>query len=84
MGDRTMSDRVLATLHGAVFDDTLWPACSALIDEVCQIKGNMLSIARGQSQDEAALNAIGHQLEVRARIEPTDRSGNRSAASGQA
>lgn len=50
-----MFDRILATLHDAVLDDTLWPACSALIDEICRIKGNMLTFARGQSQDEAEI-----------------------------
>ena len=33
---------------------------------------------------DAALNAIGHQLEVRTRTETTDPSGDRRAASGQA
>ena len=55
MSDRTTFDRILAMLHDAVLDDTLWPPCSALIDEVCRIKGNMLTFARGQSQDEAEI-----------------------------
>ncbi|MDE0416452.1 MAG: helix-turn-helix transcriptional regulator [bacterium] len=55
MSDRTTFDRILAMLHDAVLDDTLWPACSALIDEVCRIKGSMLTFARGQSQDEAEI-----------------------------
>ena len=55
MSDHTTFDRLLATLHDSVLDDTLWPACSALIDEVCRIKGSMLSFARGQSQDEAEI-----------------------------
>ena len=50
-----MLDRILASMHDAVLDDTRWPACSALIDEACRTKGNMLSFARGQSQDEAEI-----------------------------
>ncbi len=55
MSERTKFDRILAALHDAVLDDTLWPACSALIDEVCRIKGSMLAFARGRSQDEAEI-----------------------------
>ena len=50
-----MFDRILASMHDAVLDDTRWPACSALIDEACRTKGNMLSFAHGQSQDEAEI-----------------------------
>ena len=35
-------DRVLAALHEATFDDARWPQVSALIDEICGIKGNIL------------------------------------------
>ena len=48
-------DRVLASLHAAVLDDAHWPACSALIDDACRTRGNILSFARGQSQDEAEI-----------------------------
>ena len=44
-------DRMLASLHEAAFDDSLWPTASALIDEVCGAKGNMLICAGGNSQD---------------------------------
>ena len=55
MSGRPAFDRILASMHDAVLDDTRWPACSALIDEACRTKGNMLSFARGQSQDEAEI-----------------------------
>ena len=34
--------RVLEALHAAAFDDAGWPAASALIDELCGSKGNIL------------------------------------------
>ena len=48
-------DRILASLHAAVLDDASWPACSALIDEACRTRGNILSLARGQSQEDAEI-----------------------------
>ncbi len=44
-------DRILASLHKAAFDDSHWPAASALMDEVCGAKGNMLISSDGRSQD---------------------------------
>ncbi len=55
MSSRTAFDRILASLHNAVLDDTHWPACSALIDQACRTKGNMLTFARGRSQDEVEI-----------------------------
>ena len=55
MSDRPAFDRILASLHDAVLDDAHWPACSALIDETCRTRGNMLTLASGQSQDEAEI-----------------------------
>ncbi|MCY3831261.1 MAG: LuxR C-terminal-related transcriptional regulator [Rhodospirillaceae bacterium] len=55
MSGRDRFDRILASLHDAVLDDARWPACSALIDEACRTRGNMLSLASGQSQDQAEI-----------------------------
>ena len=48
-------DRVLAALHEAAFDDALWPQASALIDEACGIKGNMLVYGSGTSHDDVTI-----------------------------
>ncbi|MDE0149228.1 MAG: helix-turn-helix transcriptional regulator [Rhodospirillaceae bacterium] len=55
MSSRTAFDRILASLHNAVLDDTHWPTCSALIDEACRTKGNILTFARGQSPDDVEI-----------------------------
>ena len=47
--------RVLSALHEAAFDDASWPEASALIDQACGIKGNMLTFARGQSRDNVEI-----------------------------
>ena len=33
MGDQDAFERILASLHDAMLDDTRWPGTSALIDE---------------------------------------------------
>ncbi len=55
MSNRSAFGRILASLHDAVLDDAHWPACSALIDEACRTKGNILSFARGQSPDDVEI-----------------------------
>ena len=47
MRDQNALERILASLHDAMLDDTLWPATSALIDETCGIKGNTLLVGEG-------------------------------------
>ena len=44
-------ERILASLHDASFDDRLWPAASALIDEACGSKGNCLVSGAGTSPE---------------------------------
>ncbi len=46
-------DRILASLHDSVFDDSLWPETSALIDDACRVKGNSLAFAEGSSRHDA-------------------------------
>lgn len=45
-------DRILASLHEAMLDDAHWLPTSALIDEACRSKGNMLTIAEGRTQGD--------------------------------
>ena len=40
-------DRIVRSLHRAMLDDASWPAASALIDEICGIKGNGLAVGGG-------------------------------------
>ena len=42
MSGPDLFERVLEALHAAAFDDAGWPAASALIDELCGSKGNIL------------------------------------------
>ena len=55
MSQRDAFDGVLASLHEAVFDDARWPAASALIEEACRIKGNMLVYGAGSSHDNVVI-----------------------------
>ena len=43
MSEQDLFDRILASLHRAVFDDRQWLRAATLIDEACRIKGNMLA-----------------------------------------
>ena len=40
-------DRIVRSLHRAMLDDANWPAASALIDEICGIRGNGLAVGGG-------------------------------------
>ena len=46
---------VLAALHEAALDDTLWPRASALLDEACGATGNAVVVAEGCG-DEARVS----------------------------
>ena len=58
MSDQDKFERVLAALHEAMLDDTLWPATSALIDDACGMVGNALLIRHG-SQDDSPVSLVG-------------------------
>lgn len=45
-------ERILGSLHEAVFDDAHWPATSGMIDEVCGSKGNFLVTGTGVARGE--------------------------------
>ena len=52
MNQQDLFEGILAALHAGVLDDARWPAVSALIDEACGSKGNMLVSGVGGGQDE--------------------------------
>ena len=52
MSRQDLFERILASLHAGVLDDARWPAISALIDEACESKGNMLVSGDGGVQDD--------------------------------
>ena len=51
MSEASAFDRILASLHEAVLDDTHWPTTSALMDEACRMSGNFLTFAQGRYPD---------------------------------
>ncbi len=51
MGDQDAFERILASLHDAMLDDTRWPGTSALIDEACALTGNDLIVSEGPKDD---------------------------------
>ena len=44
-------DRILASLHEAMLDDSRWPATSALIDDACGMSGSALIVGEGDGDD---------------------------------
>ena len=55
MSRHDLFDRVIASLNEAMLDDAHWPAASALIDQLCGSKGNILVSGEG---------GLGNDLEV--------------------
>ena len=51
MSTQDTFDRLIASLYDAMLDDTLWPATSALIDEVCGMQGSALGVGTGPKDD---------------------------------
>ncbi len=51
MSDQDALERILASFHDTVLDETLWPATSALIDEACGLQGNGLFVGEGPQDD---------------------------------
>ena len=39
MSEQSAFERIVASLHDAMLDDSHWPATSALIDEACGVDG---------------------------------------------
>ena len=55
MSQQDLIDRIVASLNEAAFDDARWSATSALIDEACRMKGNMLVHGEGRTQDDVEI-----------------------------
>ena len=70
MGDQDAFERILASLHDAMLDDTRWPATSALIDEACGLTGSGLLVVDG-AKDDLRLCPLGlhHRGEPRKDLE---------------
>ena len=60
MSDQDAFERILASLHEAMLDDTLWPVTSALIDEACGMQGNGLLVGAGPKDDVRVVFAQAH------------------------
>ena len=55
MSEQPAFERILASLHDAMLDDTHWPATSALIDEACGLTGKALLVGEGPQDAHAPL-----------------------------
>ena len=55
MSGTDLFERLLASLHEAVLDDAHWPSASALVDEACGSKGNILISSEGGLGHDAAI-----------------------------
>ena len=51
MSEQSAFERIVASLHDAMLDDSHWPATSALIDEACDLAGNALMVGEGPPDD---------------------------------
>ena len=58
MSEQSAFERIVASLHDAMLDDSHWPATSALIDEACDLTGNALMVGEGP-QDDIRVTFVG-------------------------
>ena len=54
MNEQDQFGRILASLHGAMLDGTVWPRTSARIDEACGTRGNAVLLGEGPKEDVRA------------------------------
>ena len=59
MSERDAFDRIPASLHEATLDDAHWLPTTALIDDACRTKGNMLTFAEGHKQEDVEIFYVG-------------------------
>ncbi len=52
MSHQDLFDRIVASLNEAMLDDADWPQASALVDEICGSKGNILVSGEGGLGDD--------------------------------
>ena len=50
MSRQDLFERLLGALHGAALDDAQWASASALLDEICEAKGNLLVFGDGAAR----------------------------------
>ena len=55
MSRQEQFERIVAALHDAALDDTLWPGTSALIDDAVGMAGSHLTIVSGYARDDVEL-----------------------------
>ena len=55
MSRQDLFERLLSSLHEAMLDDAHWPVASALMDEVCGSKGNILVSGEGETADDGEI-----------------------------
>ena len=67
MSRQDLYDKFLASLHDAMLDDAKWPEASALVDELCESKGNSFLFAEGGERNDLKLhfNRFCHRGERR-------------------
>ena len=65
MDSQDMLARVLAALHDATLDDTLWPRASALIDDACGATGNAIVVSEGFGENTRVHFRAGYYKGVR-------------------
>ena len=51
MGQQALFERVVKLLQEAAFDDKRWPVVSRLMDELCEVKGNLLVMGDGDATE---------------------------------
>ena len=52
MSQQDLFERLIESLHATALGDRRWPATSALLDELCEAKGNFLVFGDGVSHDD--------------------------------
>ena len=52
MSQQDLFERLIESLHATALDDRRWSATSALLDELCEAKGNFLVFGDGVSHDD--------------------------------
>ena len=68
MSDQDAFDRILASFHAAMLDESLWPATSALLDEACGMVGNTLLVGAG-SKDDVEVSCAGFYYRGQRRVD---------------
>ena len=58
MGKQDAFERILASLHDAMLDDTRWSGTSALIDQACDLTGNDPIVSEG-AKDDRGVHFVG-------------------------